>query len=390
MTANRSETKQADVFESTLVSPTTIISNGFGLSIGAGEDFVMGQFEKLSVGSSVDDLSDSTTSNSGNLDIVAENIFAGDISVQGNFTLETDTLNIVERLPEVDIFGDDEERGADIAVVGLLDFVRLSVVQGTAGGTIQEIIPLGGGGLGSITPISRTNVQYGSLVNVEELFQFGPDFDNISQPITSLQFFPFVDNPQIFEVEPPVENVPEALREELLKLRIFARDLNEEEEEERREKGYLYSSQIIVDEFAPISAYEVVVSRISTDIAQRAIDFSKQLLGEEGENVGKISEVIGQAYGEYIESNQDGTPETFAIYLSTPETELAKEAFGYVDKLNLLFEKIGSMGITETELSISKRNILSRFRVDGLRGREMIEFFDSFVLAKETGLSLLN
>lgn len=388
MTSNRSETKPADIFDSNLLSPTTIISEKFNLSIEADGDFVMGQFEKLSIGSDSDNISDAANSTSGNLSITAENMFVGDISVQGDFALDTNTLNIIERLPEVDIFGDDEEEGADIAVVGLLDFMRLSVVQGTAGGSIQEVIPLGGGDLGDITPISRNNVQYGNLANLEELFQFGPDFDNISQPVTSLQFFPFVENPQIFEVEPPVENVPEALREELLKLRIFARDLTEEEQEERRKKGYMYATQMIVDEFAPISAYEVAVSRISTEFAQQAIDLYKDLLGEEGENVETISEVISGAYREYIEFNQDGTPEEFAQYLLTPETELPEEAFGYVDSLNLLFEKIGSMGVTETELSISRRNILSRLKVDGLRGRDMIEFFDSFVLAKETGLSL--
>ena len=145
----------------------------------------------------------------------------------------------------------------------------------------------------------------------------------------------------------------------------------------------MYTPQIIVDEFAPISSYEVAVNRISTDVAEEAVDLAKNLLGDNGENIPEISNSISFAFEEFIEYNPDGFPEDFADYLLGAPTTAAAEALEYVHGLGVLFEKIGSMGITETELSISRRNILSRLKVDGLRGREMIEFFDSFVLANE-------
>ena len=359
------------------LSPTTIISDGFDVEINAGGDFVMGQFEKLSVGSGTD-------STGGNLTINASNAYVADVAVQGNLSINLDsgTLFIVERSPQAGF----EEEGADIAVAGKLSFSGSSM-QGTENGAIQEVIPVGGGEVDISFFAQGNNVLFGTL-DPAELFIYGATFDNISNPIASLQFFPYVVNPQVFEVEQQEENVPEALRDELLKLRIFARDLSQEEETERRKKGYVYTPQIIVDELAPISAYEVAITRISAEIAQDAVNLAKDLIGEEGENITAISAAIGLAFEEFVESNPLGTPEDFAHHLSISTTPVAMEAFEYVDRFNQLFEKIENMGVTETELSISRRNILSRLKVDGLRGREMIEFFDSFVLAKETELTL--
>jgi hypothetical protein len=398
MTANRSELLEAlpiiieGVDTGLLGSPTTIISDGFDVTIEADGNFTMGQFEKMSIGS--DPLRDAdATSGNGDLTITAANAFVGDINVQGDLSIDlgSGTLNIVERQPQAG-FEDQagvEERGADIAVAGTLNFTG-GTIQGTAGGAIQEVIPIGGGEIGTVTPFAAgNNVLFGPL-DPAELFLYGPEFDNISNPVAALQFFPYVVNNEVFELEPTEEKVPEALRDELLKLRIFARELSEEEDEERRKKGYVYTPQIIVDELAPISAYEVALTRISAEIAQDAVDFAKELIGEEGAHLEAISAGIGSAFEEFVESNPDGTAEDFAQYLSISTAPNAVEAFEYVNRFNQLFEKIENMGLTETELSISRRNILSRLKVDGLRGREMIEFFDSFVLANETELSLFN
>ena len=106
-------------------------------------------------------------------------------------------------------------------------------------------------------------------------------------------------------------------------------------------------------------------------------------MGEDGDGLETISEAISLAFEEFLELNPDGLPEDFAQYLSSSTGASAIEAYDYVNRLNELFAKIGRMGVTETEMSISRRNILSRLKVDGLRGREMIEFFDSFALASE-------
>ena len=141
---------------------------------------------------------------------------------------------------------------------------------------------------------------------------------------------------------------------------------------------------MIVDETAPISDYEVAVLRISTEAAQEAVDLAKEIMGEEGDGLEAISAAISNAFEAFLETNPDGLPEDFAQYLTSSTVPSAVEAYDYVSRLNELFAKIGNMGVTETEMSISRRNILSRLRVRGLRGREMIEFFNSFALASET------
>ena len=389
ITANRTEllaqeTIVSDEGATTIVSPISIISDGFDITIDAGGEFVMGQFEKMSIGGVENDSGDLISG--GNLIINAIDAYVADISVQGDLDITlssgSGSLFIVEREPEV-IF---DEGGADVAVAGKLTFSGSSI-QGTEGGAIQDVIAIGGGEVDRTAFVAGANVFFGTL-DPAELFVFGPTFDNVARVIASLQFFPYVVNPQIFEVEPGEQRVPEALREELLKLRIFARELSEKEKRYRREKGYVYTDQIVTDELAPISAYEVALTRISASVAQDTVDFARNLMGADGENLPVISETIGLAFGEFIESNPDGTAEDFAHHLSVSTSEAATEAFEYVNRFNQLFEKIGSMGLTETELSISRRNILSRLKVDGLRGREMIELFDSFVLAKETELSL--
>jgi hypothetical protein len=372
-----------------LTSDTTIFNNSGGsVSIAATGDFKVGQYEKIVVGSATNLDSD--------LSISANNIFVGDVSVSSDLTLTAvDTVYIIERSPQPTYDTDQivaTDAGSDFVVrdrfiLNTTDFLGTS----TDANPFQEIIAVGVGLLVDGDVPDNVNLSDRITIGLQDrdvIFTNDSSFDYIADPTGDITYNPEFTRPEVFEVEPAEQRVPEALREELLKLRIFARELNKEEKNERRRKGYVYTPQIIVDELAPISAYEVALNRISAEVAQDAVDFAKELIGKDGENLEAISKAIGLAFEEFVESNPNGTSEDFAQYLSVSTTPAAMEAFEYVDGFNQLFEKIENMGVTETELSISRRNILSRLRVQGLRGREMIEFFDSFVLAKKGELSL--
>ena len=290
------------------------------------------------------------------------------------------------------------DSGADFVVRGSGTFTSINGlannIRGTSfelgrNGFVQDTIAIGiGGAINLSDNIDTADNVIIDAQDITDIFTTDSFFDYIADPAGDITYNPEFVRPEVFEVEPAEQQVPEALREELLKLRIFARELLKGEKQEQRIKGYTYVPQIIVDKLAPISAYEVAINRISTEVAQEAVDFAKKLMGEDGENIETINKKISEAFEEYIEADVDGTPEGFAQYLLDPPSPLAEEAFEYVNSLDQLFKKIANMGITDTELSISRRNILSRLKVEGLRGREMIDFFESFVLAKETELSL--
>lgn len=312
---------------------------------------------------------------------------------------------MVERTPEpVDDknseppdFGIIADNGTDISVNGVLDLTSGTItnVVGTAGGDVQgdSRVSIGwtsteGQAEAASIPRESDHVDIGQIA--QEQFSFYRDFDTIAEIVTIFENYPYVDRPQIFRVAQEEEAISEALREELLKLRIFARNLSDAERLERREAGYVYTAQLIVDESAPISAYEVAVSRISTETAQRAVDYAKELMGEDESSLAAMGLTIDMAFEEFLDARPDldGLPDEFAEYVSTASTETAAAAYDTADRLNQLFAMIAHMGITETELSISRRNILSRLKVRTLRGRELIEFFDSFMLVKQTELTL--
>ena len=419
ITANRTETVLVDIAGNVVdfsqdqlglvASPTLYNKTGDeSFTIKTDGDFKVGEYEKIVIGSS-DAVS---VGNLANMDIAADNLFVGDVTISGNMTVDFNGIFYIIESSSVPSYDTDtavgDDFGSDIVVRESIFFTdnapetdnirgtSYALLNSSGQGGIQEIIGVGVGNLsnsnyGSVGDnISTKNTVKIGAQNQEDIFTAeGGSFDYIADPSGDItnNIIEFT-KPEVFEVEPAEQRVPEALREELLKLRIFARELSEKEKKDRRKKGYVYTDQIVVDELAPISAYEVALTRISASTAQDAVDFAKDLMGGDGENLTSISDTIGLAFEEFVESNPDGTAEDFAHYLSVSTSETAIKAFEYVSRFNQLFEKIGNMGLTETELSISRRNILSRLKVDGLRGREMIEFFDSFVLAKETELSL--
>ena len=269
-----------------------------------------------------------------------------------------------------------DDRGTDIVVKGTLSIAAASLV-GTEGGATQDVIALGGGVLDLNVPDIGDGITVGAQF-AEGIFTGGhlETYDYIADPANPV--VPYVENIDIFEIQEDEAELSEALRQELLKLRIFARDLTPAELVQRRLKGQMLLSEIVVDEAAPISAYEVAVSRISVEAATEAVELAKSIIGEDGEGLEAISASLDSAFEEFVSHNPDGDIPQFASYLTSGSTPASQEAAGYVDQLNQLFESISKIGVTETEANISRRNILSRLQVEGMRGRELIEFFDSY------------
>ena len=54
-----------------------------------------------------------------------------------------------------------------------------------------------------------------------------------------------------------------------------------------------------------------------------------------------------------------------------------------------MFEAISRIGVTETEANISKNTVIRRLRISGLRGRQLIEFFDAYQASGEEPLAMV-
>jgi hypothetical protein len=366
------------------LADATIYNQGGGdITISAQNgDIIMGAYEKLTVAGA-------DAANPGNLVLEASNMTLSDLAVAGDLTLDADggVITILERGAGLSRNDDtstirvQDDRGTDIVALGTLRIVanQLTGDGGALTGTAQDLIGIGGGTLDSEVPDIGGGVVIGSQVT-DNRFSFDladtNTFDYIASPANPT--LPFVAQFGVQTIDPEQEELSEALRDELLGLRIFARDLTVDEEKDRRDRGFTIMNQLIVDEAAPISAYQVAAPRISEAVATEAVSLARELFGEDNSGMEAMGEAISNAYSDYQKRGGSEAPAAFAEYLQTSSASVAGPANEYLTNLDLLLDLIEQTGLTETEINISFRNILSRLRVDGLRGRDLIEFIEAY------------
>ncbi|MCD8482285.1 MAG: hypothetical protein LR015_06235 [Verrucomicrobia bacterium] len=204
------------------------------------------------------------------------------------------------------------------------------------------------------------------------------DFSAISiSPLASTLPF-FSENLENLELEEVEVEVDEALREQLLNLRIYARDNFLVEQLARHLLGTTIFEQLITDEAAPVSEFQVAVGRISTQAAQAAVSRAVEVIGSDNSGLQRISEVVSSAFDEYSANTSDVTAHGFAAYLHSGATSSARAAAAEMDTLLELFDLIAVIGVTPTELEISRRSVISRLRIGTLRGRELFDFYDAY------------
>ncbi|MGJ8640752.1 MAG: hypothetical protein ACSHYA_15290, partial [Opitutaceae bacterium] len=340
-----------------------------------GGTITMGDFEKLTVGT-------------GNLTLEATNMVLSDIAVAGDLTINAagGTVEIFERSTGTSRFDDQsivqDDSGTDIVAKGLLTLTA-DTVKGESDGTVQSLISIGAGTPQVLVSNTGSEIKVGPQVTTD-IFTIGDSesYDYIATPANTE--LPFVEQTAIITVALEDEQISEALVEELLNLRIFARDLTDEEARTRRDDGYSIITQFIVDEAAPIDEYEVASPRISEQAASAAIALGMALFGEGNEGMEAISNAFSDAYQEFSARNSSEDPAVFAAYLNSSSTPKATAANEYAQRLNEFFSSIERIGITQTEANISRRNVLSRLRVEGLRGRDLIKFFDAYSASQQT------
>jgi hypothetical protein len=339
-------------------------------------------YEKLTVGN---DLAP------GNLTLTSANtITVGDVTVIGDLAINANELVVQERVVGAARLNDNlpagstiqEDKGADIVVKGILDLTA-NTVRGSNNSATQNQIGIGAGTVNIAVPNIGAGVIVGGQAS-DEIFASSelstPQFDFIATPANAT--FPYVEDLSNIDIVLAEEEASDAVRAQLLNLRIFARDLTQDENRMRRALGHLIVSTIVVDEAAPISDYEVAINRISPAAAEKAIEQATLVFGEAGDGLDPIGEALGQAYAAFMDRNPDASAKDFANYLSSSEQAQAVDARAALAPLVQLFESISTIGVTPAELAISRESVISRLRVDGLRGRELFEFFDAYAPAR--------
>ncbi|NQU75736.1 MAG: hypothetical protein HQ546_05420, partial [Planctomycetes bacterium] len=228
---------------------------------------------------------------------------------------------------------------------------------------VQDEEPVGG------VPLDPDNIYLTDVANPPAEMSL----DMVAQPVSVGPppdvIIPILPTPWTREVggDPAVD---EALREQLVRIGIYARSSSPEERLEWMLSIVLYNDLGSMAKEATASDYTVSVGRLSGTIAARAVrqyydlffkgpEEDRQYQGEE------ISRVLQAALDNFagVSSSEVFEPERFRKYLA--ETDSEKQAYAYVTDLEDLFHSISLLGLTDIEFDVAADVLLQDFVAQG-------------------------
>jgi hypothetical protein len=170
----------------------------------------------------------------------------------------------------------------------------------------------------------------------------------------------------------PASQISSAVRDQLVLLGIFARQLSPTENKARRANRTIYE-QIIPTEAREPDAFTVADGRISERGAVDAVRQYQTLFtrrDDQGATISRIPELqqtLARAFMDFRAASPTAEPAEFAQYLqtarATPSVENVRVFFG---DMAHLFRTIESLGLTPQEIAVSKTVLLRPLRVVGL------------------------
>jgi hypothetical protein len=352
--------------------------------------FTMGQNQKLVVAD-------------GNLDIRAgQRASLGDLGASGDISVHSPAIALVDRQPSPGLAGDI---GLDFAAQSI-SFVDANNMPLSLGGQIT----FAGTGNGRA---SFATAGGAARVNGFDIFQFrltpsglirrdssGSILDPIAVPTATAESaetinmgYGSIQFPQVSaDPELPLEDLadpesgsvvvedisPLALKEELAKIKVFVRDPTGQELDRSLLGRALYEqvvkrevqkqqkvAQIIPEDF------QVVIRRVSKHSLAHTVQTIGELLPagmgpeQHAERVDEIKGAIQDAYAAYEDATKATGPEGFRDYLERASARGdagADKTLAYLNLLRQLLSQVRALGLTETEVTISRSAIIGIIR----------------------------
>ncbi len=212
-------------------------------------------------------------------------------------------------------------------------------------------------------------------------------------PPTDVAKFLAGASPNVEALDIPEESVSAAMRENLVKIGIYAR-ANTEIEKVDSFNGMVQYFEIVTSENPQPSDYKVAEGRIDSTRAEIVLNMSNEIFWQkDGENiksnVADIRNDITKAYEKYVNNvgKSSATAEGFARFIEEDEDKYAKKALQRIKSFRQLFKEIERLGLTPVELDISKNVLLRPIRVRGLNSatlKKVIEHEVSVELTEKT------
>jgi len=171
--------------------------------------------------------------------------------------------------------------------------------------------------------------------------------------------------------------VPAALRDDLEKLGIFARPDTELVLQPADPATPIYDATIKSDDRSP-ERFRVADVRISSTKALAAIRTYREIFeertadGRVRNRVDQIQRLLTGAFIDYRRATGASDPRGFRRYLE----EHGGPALTYLNQLRSLLQRIGQMGLTPNEFSISRTYVLRSIRIPGLPLQALREAVD--------------
>ena len=374
----------SDMSGDSVIFPTIIAENSNGLSL-SGQNVEMGHGQKL-------------LSPYGGVTIAAANEAAlSDIQTAGNIKVSSKTITFLSR----DAMTYTDESGNLVSDRGL-GFIAKKIDTGN--GSTSVDLSSGGTGVVEFSAeefLSQNISQYILLVADAGSITSSKFLNGLNiiggiipagSPMVDVAQFLAAATPSLIEFEIPEETVSQAMRENLVKIGIYARE-NTEPEKRGSFNGMAQYFEMVTSENPQPSDYKVAEGRIESKQAVLVYEMSSDIFWDKnGEKaVSKIPEIvadISKAYGAFkakFDANNQ-TPAMFAQYIDTSDEEIAQKAAKHINAFRKLFGEIKRLGLTPVELDVSKSVILRPIRVKGLSStnlRKIIENeFDNPVVSK--------
>lgn len=194
----------------------------------------------------------------------------------------------------------------------------------------------------------------------------------------------------------PESAISSAVRDQLVLLGIFARQLTPAEKAGRRAQRTIYE-QVIPTEAREPSDFTVADGRISQETALEAVRLYETIFTKSVENGGKISRIpdiqqsLARAYQAFRREAPTAEPSAFASFIEGNQNAPAvQEVKAFFHDTAKLFRAIESLGLTDQEITVSKTVLLRPLRVVGLPSsvlRRMIESINQPSLTLKTKLT---